>query len=773
MKNYLFLFILLYSSLLFSQNILVDSNTFTPQQLIEDILVDSDCITNVVVTNVIGGDFGGSDQSFGYFDATGTTFPMQSGIVLGTGRLNNVPGPNTSLSDDDAANWDGDSDLETVLGESNTYNATIIEFDFESVSDQISFRYLFASEEYQEGNSNTCNFSDLFGFLIRPVGSSVYENIALVPGTSTPVKVTTVHSGIPGACEPINEEFFGGFNDSVAPINFNGQTVVLTASTTVVPNETYHVKLVIADEQNFRFDSAVFLEAGSFLPTLNLGNNRLLATNNPLCENETLFLDATQSGAIGYTWFKDGIPISSEINATYTIENDGVYSVEVDYPGICIASGEIIAEYSQNPIVNNAVFINCDFDQDGITTYDLFDIEQDITTSGVEFITNFYLSLLDAELELNPIDNAFAYENTSAMQTVFARVENQYGCFSVAEVTLDISNNSISIPPFNSCDDFPVDGFSNFDLNLLRSEIELLVPTGSIITFFPSENDLQAETNPINGNYTNTEQNSETIYALISNGSDCFATSTVILSVIFTPELIEDETIKYCENTFPETILLEAGILTGQPEDYTYEWLLNGALTSFNTESININETGIYTVIVTHPNRCTATRNITVELSDIAIIDGVSVAGIAPNNSVTINVSGNSNYEYALDNGLYQDSNEFTNISAGEHLVSVRDKYGCGITEEIISVLGFPTYFTPNGDNFHDTWNPLGVDVRYRSTMIIHIYNRFGKLVKQVNPNGNGWNGTLNGENLPVDDYWYVVTFSDGKEYRGHFALVR
>jgi gliding motility-associated-like protein len=318
-----------------------------------------------------------------------------------------------------------------------------------------------------------------------------------------------------------------------------------------------------------------------------------------------------------------------------------------------------------------------------------------------------------------------------------------------------------------------VDGFSNFDLNQLRSEIELLVPTGSTITFFSSENDLQAETNPIDGNYTNTEQNSETIYVLISNGSNCFATSTVILSVIFTPELRDDETIKYCENTYPETIILEAGILTGQPDDFTYEWLLNGSLTAFNTESININETGIYTVIITHPNRCTGTRNITVELSDIAIIDTVSVVGITPNNSVTISVSGNSNYEYALDNGPYQDSNEFTNIPAGEHLVSIRDKYGCGITEDIFSVLGFPTYFTPNGDNFHDTWKPIGVDVRYRSTMIIHIYNRFGKLIKQVNPNGNGWNGTLNGENLPVDDYWYVVTFSNGKEYRGHFTLKR
>ena len=773
MKHCLFVFILLYSSVLFSQNILVDSNTYTPQQLIEDILIDSDCISNVVVTNIIGGDFGGTDQSYGFFDATGTTFPLQSGVVLSTGRLSNVPGPNTNLSDDDAAGWSGVLDLETVLGEDNTFNATILEFNFETISEQISFRYLFASEEYQEDNSNTCNYSDLFGFLIRPEGTSAYTNIALVPGTTTPVKVTTVHPEVPGACDAINEEYFGSYNNADAPINFNGQTTVLTASTSVIPNETYHVKLVIADEQNYRYDSAVFLEAGSFLPNIYLGNDRLFDTNNPLCENETLELDVTQSGAIAYTWFKNGLPIAGETSPIYTIIDTGIYNVEVVYSASCVASGELIVEYSQNPIVNNPTLISCDIDQDGIAIYDLFNAEQDVTTSGIEFITNFYLSLSDAELEVNPITNAFAFENSRPLQIVFARVENEYSCFSIAEVTLDISNNIIDIPPFYACDDFPVDGYSNFDLNQLKSEIELLVPVGSTIRFFPTINDLQAETNPIDGNYTNTEQNADTIYVLVLNGSDCFATSSVILSVLFTPELIEDEMIKYCTNTFPETIPIEAGILTGLPEDYTYEWLLNGSLTSFNTESININETGIYTVFITHSNACTASRNITVELSDLATIDDISVVGIAPNNSVTISASGNSNYEYALDNGLYQDSNEFTNVPAGEYLVSVRDKYGCGITEDIVSVFGFPTYFTPNGDNFHDTWKPLGVDARFRSSMIIQIYNRYGKLIKQVNPNGKGWNGTLNGENLSVDDYWYVVTFSDGKEYRGHFALIR
>lgn len=774
MKNCFTVLSSLFSCLLFSQNIQVDHTTYTPQQLIEDILINSDCISNVVVTNVIGGSFNG-DQSYGYFDATGTTFPIANGLVLSTGRLSNVPGPNSSLSDDDASGWSGDDDLETALGENNTHNATILEFDFQSVSNQISFRYLFASEEYQEGDSSTCNYSDLFGFLIRPASTSAYTNIALVPGTTTPVKVTTVHSGIPGSCQPINEAYFGQWNNTTSPINFNGQTKTLTATATITPNVTYHVKLVIADEQNYRYDSAVFLEAGSFTSDIDLGLDRVFTNRNPLCENETLGLNATQTGATGYTWFKNSLPIAGATNPTYTIIDAGTYGVTITYPSTCITSGEITVEYATKPIVNDTTLIACDLNQDGITTYNLFDAEQDIVTATPDYITNFYLNSTDAEDAIDEILSATAFENTMVLQTVFARVQNQYGCYAVAEVVLDISNNTVTIPPFSACDNVPVDGFTEFDLNQLRTEIETQVPAGSTITFFPSEADVLAETNSINGNYTNILQDTETIYVLITNGSSCFAVSTVMLSMKYTPILLADETTNYCLNNYPNTIPLEAGLRIGAPGDFTYQWLFNSVATTWTSETINVNEVGTYTVIVTHPDGCSATRDIIVEPKDTAFVESVSVSGVAPNNSITITVSGVGDYEFALDdsNGIYQDSNTFTTISAGEHIAYIRDKNGCGTVEELIYVLGFPSYFTPNGDYYNETWMPLGVDLDFKATMIIQIFDRYGKLLKQINPQSQGFNGTFNGENLPSSDYWFVVHFSNGKTYRGHFALVR
>jgi len=774
MKKYLFFLTFIFNLLTFAQNIQVDSQTYSPQQLIEDILISSDCIENIIVTNVIGGDFNNSDQSYGAFDASGTTFPFLSGIVLSTGRLTNVPGPNTTLSDDDAPNWDGDTDLEIILNESNTTNATLLEFDFTAIASQISFKYIFASEEYQENDPNTCQYSDLFGFLIRPINDQQYTNIALVPNTQTPVKVTTVHPEIPNGCDAENEIYFESFNGDVSPINFNGQTKVLLAIASTVPNERYHVKLVIADEQNFRYDSAVFLEAGSFQLSTNLGPDRLIATNNPLCGSETLELDATQPGNNTYKWFKDAIELISETNSTYMVTSAGIYNVEVTLQNNCIAYGEINIEYAPNPLIFNSSLIQCDINLDGLTTYNLFDSVDDITNNDTSLIvTNFFLNPSDATQNINEIPNANSFENTIALQTVYARVENPNNCFSIAEVLLDISNNSINILPLNSCDDENRDGITQFDLTDTRTQIESLSPIGSIVTFYRTVDDALNNGDQLGNSYQNNTPYSETIYARVINNDECFALLPISLNVLENPELLPDEDSLYCLNIFPETIMLEAGIINDSPNNYSYQWFLNSVDLFLNSAIININEVGIYTVIATALNGCSSTRNITILPSNTATIEAIDITEASSNNTITLTVSGEGIYEYALDRGPYQDSNIFTNVNPGFHTVYIRDINGCGITEELVSVFGFPKYFTPNGDTYNDTWKPLGVNAQYNPDIKVIIFNRFGKLIKEINPLGDGWNGTFNNIKLPSDDYWFVVTLKNGKEYRGHFALIR
>ena len=782
MKRTFLVMALFFSLLNYSQNISVDSQTYTPQELIENILIDSDCINNIVVTNVLGGNFNNSDLSYGYFDASGTTFPFQSGIVLSTGRLQNVPGPNNTLSDDDAPNWDGDLDLENALNETGTTNATIIEFDFTSVASQISFRYFFASEEYQENNPNSCNFSDLFGFLIRPAeGQNQYENIALVPDTNTPVKATTVTPGVQGSCPPENETYFGNYNTANSPINFNGQTAILTATANVIPNVTYHVKLVIADEQNYRYDSAVFLEAASFQLSSDLGSNRLIATANALCEGESLELIAYQDGQNTYDWYRNGLLVQGAnlgcgTCGTYTVTEPGTYTVEVGLANGCISYGEVVIEYAPLPVGQDAILIECDVDFDGLTTYNLFDAADDlINNNNALQVLDFYLTELDALNATNPITNPANFQNTTPFQTLFARIVNVANCYDIVSLELQTSNNVLNIPDLLACDGDLTDGLANFTLNEIASSIENQIPIDATISYYETVEDAFNDNNQLPNNYENTSPNSQTIYVKVESNNQCYSISTSNLVVLYTPLLEEDETIIYCTNTYPETITLFGGVLNDLPNNYYYEWLFNGITTEVNTTFNNINEAGIYTVIVTDPNGCSSSRTIIVNPSSAAVIENISIVGIAPNNTVTINISGEGTYEFALDNsnGIYQANNTFTNVPMGLHTVFVRDTNGCSITEEIISVLGFPKFFTPNGDGENDFWQIIGLENQIITVESVQIFNRYGQLISNLSTTIRGWDGKLKGNNLPSDDYWFIAKFRDGKTYTGHFALRR
>ena len=339
MKKILFILITFSFTAGFSQNITVNE-TFTPQQLIENILVNSGCVS-VSNFSASGGNFGTGELSYGYFNANGSLFPFQEGILLTTGKLNSSIGPNSNFSDDgNGSGWTGDSDLNSALGLSNTFNASVLEFDFVPNANNISFEYIFSSEQYLlNPSSGQCNFTDGFAFLLKEASATTYQNLALILGTTTPVRVNTVR-GNGTICPPANEAYFDAFNTGSYPTSYDGQTKVLTAQAVVTPGTLYHIKLVIADEGNGRFDSGIFLRAGSFISEKDLGADRLIATGNPLCNAENLTLNATQTGATAYHWFQDGNPIGT-INPTFNVTSAGTYSVQIDINTSCTLTGSI------------------------------------------------------------------------------------------------------------------------------------------------------------------------------------------------------------------------------------------------------------------------------------------------------------------------------------------------------------------------------------------------------------------------------------------------
>ena len=151
----------------------------------------------------------------------------------------------------------------------------------------------------------------------------------------------------------------------------------------------------------------------------------------------------------------------------------------------------------------------------------------------------------------------------------------------------------------------------------------------------------------------------------------------------------------------------------------------------------------------------------------------MSITDLSDNNSILVNVSGSGDYEYSIDGEDYQISNVFYNVASGIYTVYIKDNNGCGIAEEAISLLGIPNYFTPNNDGYNDYWNIKGVSTSYNAKTTIHIFDRYGKLIKQISPLSKGWDGTYNGKNAPSSDYWYIIHLEDGRTFKGHFSLKR
>ena len=115
----------------------------------------------------------------------------------------------------------------------------------------------------------------------------------------------------------------------------------------------------------------------------------------------------------------------------------------------------------------------------------------------------------------------------------------------------------------------------------------------------------------------------------------------------------------------------------------------------------------------------------------------------------------------------------FTGVIPGLYTAYVRDKNECGITNENISVIGFPNFFTPNSDGFNDSWHVYGINTPKQVNSIVNIFDRYGKLLIQLNPFGNGWDGTFNGQKMPSSDYWFYVKLIDNRIFKGHFSLKR
>ena len=189
---------------------ITNTSLYTVEELVTDVLIDSECNQASNITFSTGSNFG-CTNGIGYFESNGSEWPFESGLIMTSGDVSNAVGPETGVLGDGDYNWPGDADLENFIPGLNlgdTNNASIIEFDFVPVSNSMSFDFIFAAEEY---GTFQCTFTDAFAFLLTDSSGNT-TNLAIVPGTNDPISVLTVRDAqYNNGCESVNEEWFANY----------------------------------------------------------------------------------------------------------------------------------------------------------------------------------------------------------------------------------------------------------------------------------------------------------------------------------------------------------------------------------------------------------------------------------------------------------------------------------------------------------------------------------------------------------------------------------
>jgi len=456
------------------------------------------------------------------------------------------------------------------------------------------------------------------------------------------------------------------------------------------------------------------------------------------------------------------------------------------------------------PTIDDEITLyQCDDDTDAVTDFNLTEANGLISTQN-NLTFKYYASQANAINDIAAFTNDTDY-NAANGSVVWSRVENENGCIRVSKVNLVVSVTQIpsTFVPYllEQCDDYidasdpDDDGIDYFDLNIATNDpvngILSVFPGNQnlIVTYYESQADALAEINPIDTSdpdgYRNITPNLQTIWVRIDSNINnaCVGLGPyVTLKVNPLPDVnilnfytlcVEPGTGNgnYIVNATPQT-----------PGTYTYVWTPTNPDTIGGLESpiYDISQTGLYKVTVTNTvTGCIKEDEIQVNISsapesvEAELVSEIFSTGLATIEAIVL--GGFGNYEYSLDGITWQDSPIFTNLPNGVYTIIARDKNGCGeLISNEITTISYPNYFTPNGDGYNDIWNITGLTLDFEAK--IFIFDRYGKLIKQINPYSGGWDGTYNGNLVPSTDYWFKIEYKENgvtKEFKSHFTLKR
>jgi gliding motility-associated-like protein len=731
---------------------------------------------NTAVANLVGAGvsysniqtFSSTPNSLGLFTGgLSGSIGFDAGVYMATGdislsgsSLGNPPG--TFISNGNGS--PGDS-LLTALGGDNTFDASILQFDFIPTGDTVHFKYVFASEEYNDYVNSSVN--DVFGFFVtgpNPGGPSyVNTNVALVPGTSVPVSINTVNNGNNFTCATGPCEYCSYYNDNECLNNnfcYDGYTVVMEVIFPVYACSTYTLRLAIADGGDGVFDSGVFLEAGSFS-----SNQVGLSGGVNFGPSDTSLIENCNQGILTF------VRTDTSFADTITFNAGGTAVEGVDYTNlpssIIFPEGEDTVTLVLNPFNDFTtegpesiiLTINTAICGNPVATFNfwIYDIDSlDATLPPDTFLCKGSPLLFNAVPSGGIGFYTFNgwYQPSGSLfvdSTVLNVVQSGYYEYVLMDYCVATAHHdSIFVEVF------PVPTIPLNDQDICSLIGEPIGPAGTLTGFnyqwSPGSNlNSTIVSNPVFGGTNPGPGNLQYTYVLVvdSGGVACYEDSLVVT-------LHPSPTV----NLGPDTTVCESGAVlldAGNP-GATYLWS-----TTATTQTINANNPGTYAVLVTSTFGCNASDSISLVIDSLPHfkIDDVTVC---EGDSAVLWIHSYEGISF-LWSTLETDTMIFT-FTPGIYYLQVTN--ACGSTTDTAQVtflpdlnaVVLPNTFTPNDDGLNDIYEiPLLVQA---SSFRMDFFNRWGTLLHTQTDVNDNWTGKDAGGNaVPTGTYFVILKFYD------------
>ncbi|MCS6990879.1 MAG: choice-of-anchor L domain-containing protein [Chitinophagales bacterium] len=743
-------------------------------QLAQALVGSGVSISNVVLNCPNG--------AWGYFNGINSNIGLDSGIVLASGSINNMVGPNSSTGITTNYQAPGDADLQAIVGY-QTHDACVLEFDVTVTGDTLKFNYVFGSDEYTEWVNSA--FNDVFAFFISGPGIPGKSNIALIPNSSIPVAINTVNclNGSPYyVCNEPSSFMCPASYQCNGPgkgltVEYDGFTKKLTAIAVVKPCETYHLKLAVADASDQILDSGVWIQAGSLSST-----STTVQSNAPYIDpasNNSGIVEDCFSGTFDFTLSNiasDTVVIYFDVGGTATEGED--YNSLPDsimiLPGQQSTSLSVTAFGDGNQegyeTVTLYLFLPCSnepYDSATIFIFDEFEVIAGPDTSICLGDTIIIHSTGNGTFQWLPVTGLEC--PTCSTTVAIPQGNTDY----IVYVTL---GNCTATDTVNVLVDLPVPVFAGPDVGICEGQsVQLQAQNATSYSWSPATGLSCTDCpNPL-ANPTTT-----TTYT-VTGVSSCFTTTDEITVTVY-----------------PNPVAVAVDDLTICPGDTTHLFATGGVQYSWYPPDLCFNPNSdhtqavvyfptTFTVVVTNQYGCTDDEDVVVNVFDIPQITVSNDTTIYLGNSVDLFAQGGISCWWIPPTYLSdpyscspsclnpQDSITYIVIITTGDGCKVRDTVRVNVRWDALVVV--PSAFSPNNDQRNDLIRPIIKGVFYLD--YFRIFNRWGELLYEMTAYdpAAGWDGTWKGQPQPLGVYVYVLSGRDHSgnvlQRTGNLTLVR